>query len=382
MAKVIGPALFIAANVVSGGSFAWAAPYLLGAGIAVSIYQQKSAARKAARNARDAYNAGLTDRMQMVDLRPDAPRTLALGRVRAVEGIRRRWVSGTNSEKMTLIVSFAGHEIDAFETFWFNDTPLTIDGSGYVQTAPYLKGDKASGQASGTLGGTGAASVTLSSAPVSGSLWAIWSTGTGESTDQGALTIGGTGVNITLSGGPAGAPYYVTYQTTTGTSTARIRSYLGTAAQNVGADLAAEYPGKITSADRFAGIALAVIDLDYDPDVYPQGIPNITATFRGAKCLYGQNHNRVRNLVAQLQKKDAEVGRNVAHNRGAVHLLNFRIQFRALLGKRQFPARFFLGAVPHKRAQKRQGREKRNCCPHAGHTLYFTFLFPFLRPLS
>ena len=285
MAKVIGPALFIAANVVSGGSFAWAAPYLLGAGIAVSIYQQKSAARKAARNARDAYNAGLTDRMQMVDLRPDAPRTLALGRVRAVEGIRRRWVSGTNSEKMTLIVSFAGHEIDAFETFWFNDTPLTIDGSGYVQTAPYLKGDKASGQASGTLGGTGAASVTLSSAPVSGSLWAIWSTGTGESTDQGALTIGGTGVNITLSGGPAGAPYYVTYQTTTGTSTARIRSYLGTAAQNVGADLAAEYPGKITSADRFAGIALAVIDLDYDPDVYPQGIPNITATFRGAKCL-------------------------------------------------------------------------------------------------
>ena len=140
MAKVIGPALFIAANVVSGGSFAWAAPYLLGAGIAVSIYQQKSAARKAARNARDAYNAGLTDRMQMVDLRPDAPRTLALGRVRAVEGIRRRWASGAHEEKLTLIVSFAGHEIDGFETFYFNDTELALDGSGWVQTAPYMKG--------------------------------------------------------------------------------------------------------------------------------------------------------------------------------------------------------------------------------------------------
>jgi hypothetical protein len=109
--------------------------------------------------------------------------------------------------------------------------------------------------------------------------------GTGESTVQGTLTVSGSGVSYTLTGGPPGAAYYVTYQVTTGTPTARIRTYLGTAAQNVGAALAAEYPGKITSTDKFAGIALAVVDLDYDPDVFPQGIPNITATFRGAKVL-------------------------------------------------------------------------------------------------
>ncbi len=285
MAKVIGPALFIAANVVSGGAFAWAAPWLVGAGVAVSYYQQRSAAKKAARAARDAYNAGLSDRMQMVDLRPDAPRTLALGRVRAVEGIRRRWVSGTNSEKLTLIVSFAGHEIDAFETFWFNDTPLTLDGSGYVQTSPYLKGGKESYQTSGTLDSSGSASVTLAGGPVSGTLSAVWSQGSGETTVQGTLTVSGSGVSYTLTGGPPGVAYYVTYQVTTGTATARIRTYLGTSAQNVGAALASEYPGKITSTDKFAGIALAVVDLDYDPDVFPQGIPNITATFRGAKVL-------------------------------------------------------------------------------------------------
>jgi hypothetical protein len=271
MAKVIGPALQIV-GVLTGNY------WLVLAGTGVSYYQQRSAAKKQARAARDAYNAALSDRMQMVDLRADAPRTLAMGRVRAVEGIRRRWVSGTNSEKLTLIVSFAGHEIDAFETFWFNDVPLTLDGSGYVQTSPYLKGGKESYQTSGSLNASGTASVTLAGGPLSGTLSAIWSQGTGESTVQGTLTVSGSGVSYTLTGGPPGAAYYVTYQVTTGTPTARIRTYLGTAAQNVGAALAAEYPGKITSTDKFAGIALAVVDLDYDPDVFPQGIPNITPT--------------------------------------------------------------------------------------------------------
>lgn len=90
--------------------------------------------RKARNQARDAYNAGLQDRMVMADLQPDAPRTLVLGRVRAVEGVRRRWASGTHNENLTLIVSFAGHEIDAFETFWFNDLPLRLDVDGYVET--------------------------------------------------------------------------------------------------------------------------------------------------------------------------------------------------------------------------------------------------------
>ena len=82
--------------------------------------------RRAKNRARDAYNASLQDRMVMLGRLPEAPRTIALGRVRAVEGVRRRWVSGDNNEKLTLIVSFAGHEIDGFETFWFNDIPLSL----------------------------------------------------------------------------------------------------------------------------------------------------------------------------------------------------------------------------------------------------------------
>ncbi|MEY5101222.1 MAG: hypothetical protein RJA36_3941, partial [Pseudomonadota bacterium] len=242
--------------------------------------------RKARNQARDAYNAGLQDRMVMTDLQPDAPRTLVLGRVRAVEGVRRRWASGTHNENLTLIVSFAGHEIDAFESFWFNDVEVTLDGSGYVQTAPYLKTDNATHTLTGTLDGSGNASVTLTSAAISGTLSAIYSTGTGDASNQDTLTITlDSGLDYDLSGGPAGADYVVSWQSSVGLPLARIRTYLGTDAQNVGADLAAEYPGNLTATDAFAGIALAVVDLVYSEDAFPQGIPNITATMRGAKCL-------------------------------------------------------------------------------------------------
>ena len=318
--------------------------------------------RRARNQARDAHNASLQDRMVMLDLQPDAPRTLALGRVRTVEGIRRRWVSGTNSEKLTMIVSFAGHEIDAFEQFWFNDVALRLDGSGYVtkpaqltgcsatrsgtvatltKTAhgvsdgekvtiagfsvsqfngtftvsnatantfqyviptaasdpasasgtvdvisPYYKVEAETHSLSGTLDGSGNASITLTSTPVSGTISAVYTAGVGDAQTQGSVTVTPvSGLDYTLSGGAASADYVVTWQSNVGTSFARIRSYLGTDTQSIGGDLAAEYPDHLQTTDHFRGMACAVIDLQFDPDAYPQGIPNVTATLRGAKCL-------------------------------------------------------------------------------------------------
>lgn len=285
------PALLVFAAAYGTAAAAGFAAYAALAGsIASALYsaaEAKHKSRKAERRARDEFNAALQDRMVMVDITPNAPRTLALGRVRSVEGIRRRWASGTHDEKLTLIVSFAGHEIDAFETFYFDDVELTLDGSGYVQTEPWLKSGRIPGSTSLTLDSvTFEAVYTIPGTLVAGSAVA---SGGDENFYYGCVvTMDGNEATVSVPGGPPpGVSLAVTlhWQTSTGTSLARIRTYLGTDAQNVGDDLEAEYPGKITAGDAFRGIALAVVDLTYDPDAFPQGVPNLTALFRGAKVL-------------------------------------------------------------------------------------------------
>lgn len=248
---------------------------------AASVAYGADRRRSAERKARDAYNNSLRDRLQMVDVTADQPRTIVLGRVRAVEGVRRRWVSGANSERLTMIVSLAGHEIDGIEAYYFDDELVTVDGSGYVTTAPYYKGSVASAEATITVsGGNGSVDVSPN-VPVAASLIGI--KGNAVLNEAVQVPVGIAGSVLSITGAAEDGEYVVPYQVPTGTSTARIRPYLGTAAQNVGAALAAEYPDDITATDAFAGVALLVVDIDYDPDVYVQGRPNVTALFRGAK---------------------------------------------------------------------------------------------------
>ena len=261
-----------------------AAGWLMLAAAAVSFADAREDMRRAKNQARDAYNASLADRLEMVDVSADQARTIVLGRVRCVEGVRRRWVSGANNQKLTMVVSFAGHEIDGFEQFFFDDVALTLDGSGYVTTAPYAKSRDEAASYTGTLDGSGGGSFTLPYTPVAGSVSAVTPVGSGEYYYELPCTVVSVVGNVvTLSGGPAANAVNIVYARTIVTPTARIRPYLGTTTQNIGSALASEYPGKITSTDKFAGIACAVVDIDYDPDVYPQGRPNVTALLRGAK---------------------------------------------------------------------------------------------------
>lgn len=246
--------------------------------------RQRRLRDKANNRARAAYNDAQKDRLQMLDLQPDSPRTLVLGRVRYVEGVRDRWTSGTNSEKLTQIVSFAGHEVDAFEGWYVDDTPVTLDGSGWVQEAPWKVTANEPANDGGTLDGSGGAVITLSFTPVGGSATAVWFTGSGDSSENGTASVSVVGTTATVTGGRAGATFAVNYTRAVATTYLRIRTYSGTAAQNVGSAIVGEYPGKITSTDKFAGIAVAVLDMVYSPDVFPQGPPNVTAVLRGAKC--------------------------------------------------------------------------------------------------
>ncbi len=241
---------------------------------------------KQRRRALEQYNASLRDRLEMVDLQPDAPRTLVLGRVRAVEGVRRRWTSGVNDQQLTLIVSFAGHQIDAYEQWYVNDLPVTLDGDGWVQEAPYRRVNATPTISDGLIGPAGSATIALDGPPLAGTpVYATYFMDEGRRQVSLAVTV--TGSVATVTGATAaqeGLVVRVHYQLGEILRFLRIRPYLGSPGQNIGSDIAAEYPGKITATDRFAGVASAVVDLFFDTDVFPQGRPDITAVMRGARC--------------------------------------------------------------------------------------------------
>lgn len=254
------------------------------AAIAAVAFQQDARlqAKRQRRRAVDEYNASLQERLEMFDLMPDAPRSLVLGRVRYVEGVRRKWTSGTNDERLTMIVSLAGHEIDAVESVYFDDVAVTLDGNGYVLTEPYFKGGVAPAEVTVTVvGGNGSTSVSPA-VPLPGSFLGIKGNAVANEATQVPVSLAGS--TFTITGAAADGDYVVPYTVATGESKARVRIYLGAAGQNVGAALAAEYPGKISSSDKFENIALLVVDCDYDQDVFPQGRPNVNAVIRGAKC--------------------------------------------------------------------------------------------------
>lgn len=326
--------------------------------------RQRVKADKAKRRAIQAYNDAQVDRLEMVERDPRQPRTLAYGRVRTVEGVRRWFQTGSNLEKLTLFVSLAGHEIDAIEGWYLNEYPVALDGSGNVlpmstgtatgyktNTAGYaigatsitlttgtgsiVAGDKIRfatdatlytvatgigapgtvviaapgllkpipasavnvtleqhpfvvisrqvGRLTGTLDGAGAGSVTLPGSYLSGTVSAAQYTGSIDTYQSAAMTPSVAGTTASVSGGNPGWSFEVTYEILASVSYVRIRSLLGTSTQSAYTSFSADYPGKLKTTDAGASIALAVVDCTYNPDVFPQGRPTVTALLRGRK---------------------------------------------------------------------------------------------------
>jgi hypothetical protein len=261
-------AVFIAANATAVNAVA-----LVSASMIQADRQRKKAIAR--------YNAGLQDRLVMTAT-ANGPRSRCYGRVRNVDGVLFKATRGDNKEFYTLFIAVAGHQIDGFETVYFGDKAVTLDGNGYVQTEPYLRSDKTTHAQATTLDGSGNGSVTAGGTVIAGSASAAYSVG-GDSGDT-AVTASSSGAVISLSGGPPGQSVTVTWQQADSGSRARVRFYDGSPGQDVSAVLAPLFPGLITSGQhRFAGIAGMLVDLEFDPEAYPGGVPSISAVFRGAR---------------------------------------------------------------------------------------------------
>lgn len=243
--------------------------------VAYSLTQYQASRMR--RKARDNYNQSLQDRLVMTSTVEQA-RTRCYGRVRNVDGILFKATWGSKKEQYTLVIALCGHEIDGVEKLMFGDTEIVIDSEGLVGTAPWngLKTDTLSATVPSGFNG-----ITLDDTPDPGSVKAIAETPDGEV----EITPTVSGNTVTFSSDFSGFFKRIAYQKTLPKQKARVRVFNGGDGQDLSATLAERFPGMIVpGAHLFAGMACLLVDLLYDQDAFPNGVPNpITAVFRGAK---------------------------------------------------------------------------------------------------
>lgn len=271
---------FIFAALVNYGYY-YAAAVVFVAMVASNNYQR----RKAARQARDAYNASLQDRLIM-SLTSDRPRSRVYGEVRTCDGVLFNATHGSVGQYFTIVVSFAGHECQEIGQIYFDDVPVLFDGNGWITTERYIHTERATGQADITLSG-GNGSVVLPQTPLTATV--TFDLGNDNGTISTTPSISGNTVTVTGWGSTTGTAK-VDYEYIVGTPRARLlQKYLGTAGQDIGSDhLQSRFPSLIntgTNDDRFAGVCAAVFELEFDQDIFPTGVPQISAVIKGAKCL-------------------------------------------------------------------------------------------------
>lgn len=231
--------------------------------------------RKAERAARDA----MRDRTVMIRS-SEAPHNVVYGETRVAGPIAYVCTSGANSEFLHLVIVLASHEISSIESVWFNDAPVgTLDADGWVITGDYKKDTTESYSESFTVPAGGV--LTLSKTPLS-----MQSVVTYLGDDVGSYvdvpyTQSGTTLTVTAA---AGSTCVATYTYATGVIPhARIKKFLGTAAGARDTDLETASGGAWTSAHLGKNVARLHVTLRYDQDIYPNGIPNVSAVVRGKK---------------------------------------------------------------------------------------------------
>ena len=256
---------------------------LMALGGAVGAVEAKREAKRQRRAQVDKYNAGLEDRLETIQAET-AARRVVLGRVRVGGVIAFAGTTGTNKEKLYLAVLLAGHRVQAIEDIWFDEQKLTLDGSGIVQDAPYMQGAVKNGL---VLQGVSSAAptITLPNAPIAGSVVAkatgAYVAGQGNPQITYSTTVSGNVVTVAIPPGDGTKIVTLSYQYNQVTPHARVYKFDGTQTTTP-AVLAAAFPSKFTSAHKFTGQALLVLELTFNADVFPRGIPKITTTVAGA----------------------------------------------------------------------------------------------------
>ena len=283
---------FIAALVQSGSvitalqaiGFSAFGAALLGYGtLAAVAYSQ---AQRAKRKMRDAYNASLKDRLVTTAMADAARVRVYGGPVRVGGYVVYKEVAGAKSENYTLVVIFAGHQLESIDDIYVGDVKVTLNSSGLVTTAPWgARSDRKHETYSITATGT---STTIDFNDVAESVTVTYEDAKGKK--QQATITGQTSSTVTFNS-TIGVTYTADYNVTRVKSYMVVRKFLGGDDQDIHALVSDPAYGafvnsQITASDKFAGMAGVVVSCAFDTTAFPGGVPSITAVVKGCNTVY------------------------------------------------------------------------------------------------
>ena len=281
---MLGLALAVGSLVAAGAT----AAYLSAASMIVGIYTAREQRKKAQR----ALERSVKDRLVMVR-EATADRPYLFGRVRTSGQIQFLGSSGANSEYLHWTLAL-GDELDAVEAVWFNDAPIgTLDADGWTTEGTFYSANRIPTykQAVVTAGGT----ITL--AHEAYAIQSISGVASGD-TDPQVFHVGAPASDelafsvatvssvtvVTFNTAWVGQTIVVNYTYTDGRPLARAKAFLGASGQVADPYLIAQLPTVWSATDRFTGTSYLSGSLNYNPDAYPSGVPDVSAVVRGIKC--------------------------------------------------------------------------------------------------
>lgn len=259
-------------------------PFFIAAAVVINAAYADQQRRNANRKARDAWNAQVQGQTTMFKSGV-APREIVYGRVPKSGPVVAAFSTGNNLQYLWMVIAVAGHEIDQFESVYFNDKLVTLDGNNNAIAGAGFKTETVSITETHMVPGSGPFTTTLGNAPLGGTIIAVLPGIPGEAgnPDIPVTPVSVVGTTVTWDAANAGQVIQVTYNFSRTTSYARVWFHLGTDTQTVNTDLSAAVPSQWDSNHRLRGIAYAVVRLEYDQNVWQGGIPNIFFVVRGKR---------------------------------------------------------------------------------------------------
>lgn len=252
-------------------AMSWAASALLGA-----VFKSRSS---------NGFSAEAQGRTQVVRSNVQ-PRNIIYGRAMTSGPLIFAGSSDgdTKNQFMHLVIALADHECDAIEEVYLGEDAIgPLTSAGFAASGKYLK--RWGETRTYTTQLAGQTTITLTPGdPVYNVASVVAVKGSGDSGSNWTLTdlsweAGGS--TVTVKGiEPDATSITLTYETQSVLSLVRVKKHLGSPDQAADADMVAEVPG--WSWDhRLRGVCYLYVRLEFDIDLFPNGLPNIKALVRG-----------------------------------------------------------------------------------------------------